>query len=307
VLSRRLGRSLGIDPIMPKTCNFSCVYCQLGRTRPLVNERQEHVPCADVLRDLKSVLREREPGTLDWVTFVGSGETTLHARLGLLIRQVKELTSLPVAVITNGSLLYDSAVRDDLQAADAVLPSLDAGTPALFRRMARPHPQCTFERLVEGLIAFRQEYHGNLWLEVMLVSGLNDSEQALRAIEATARRIAPDEIHIILPDRPPAESYVRPPDEAALTRAVAILGTAARIVAPAHGAIELDTPASAADVVMDIITRHPMRQAELEAYLPGRGATAVAEALSELESRGRACRVERYGECFWRAVESSPP
>ena len=169
VPSRRLGQSLGIDPVPLKTCNWNCVYCQLGRTRPLTNERKNYFPPEDIVAQVQEAMETHKPGEIDWVTFVGSGETTLHAGLGLMIWRVKSLTQLPVAVITNGSLLYLPDVREELAAADAVLPTLDAGNARLYQKINRPHPEITFERIKEGLSAFRKEYQGKLWVEVMLI------------------------------------------------------------------------------------------------------------------------------------------
>ncbi len=172
VPSKRLGQSLGIDPIPLKTCNWNCVYCQLGRSVPLSNQRCEFFPRQAILQEIEQALQASSPGKIDWVTFVGSGETTLHSGLGWLIRQTKQITPLPVAVITNGALLYLPEVRRDLMAADAVLPTLDAGNASLYRRINRPWPRLTFERQVSGLTAFRREFRGRLWVEVMLIHGL---------------------------------------------------------------------------------------------------------------------------------------
>ena len=179
VPSRRLGQSLGIDPIPLKTCNWNCVYCQLGRSRPLTNIQREYIPRRAILEEIKQVLSRYQPGEIDWITFVGSGEPTLHSGLGWLISEVKALTTLPVAVITNGARLYQPETRRQLALADAVLPSLDAGNPRLYRKINRPWPKLTFEHLVEGMVAFRQEYQGKLWLEIMLIRGLNDTVRIL--------------------------------------------------------------------------------------------------------------------------------
>ena len=302
VPSRRLGRSLGIDPVPLKTCNFSCVYCQLGRTRRLVDERREHLPEKDILKQVADALERVPAEAIDWITFVASGEPTLHAGLGSMIRRVKDLAPRPVAVITNGSLLHLPAVRRDLEAADAVLPSLDAGSEELFRRIARPHPACTWERLVQGLIAFRQAYHGRLWLEVMLIAGLNDSTAALSDIASVAREIAPDGINISLPSRPPAEAWVECPDIDARARAETILGSVAPVVpAAATGA---GTGVSVADdeALLDIITRHPMRREELCELFDGWTVARVAATLTDLEADGRARRVVRHGASFWTAA-----
>jgi len=301
VPSRRLGQSLGIDPVPLKTCNWNCVYCQLGRSRPLVNERLDYFPPEDILAEVDKTLTAHKPGEIDWVTFVGSGETTLHASIGWLIREVKALTPLPVAVITNGALLYLPEIRTDLSAADAVLPSLDAGNPQLYREINRPHPEVTFQRLLEGLIAFREGYQGKLWVEVMLVRELNDTEPALREIAAALQRIQPDEVHIVQPTRPPVETWVQPPDDEGLLRARAILGDIANIVHPASGSFDLSGNESLVDAVVGIITRHPMREDELIYTLAHWTPGAISDALEALADSGQAQVVKRCGVRFWSA------
>lgn len=307
VPSRRLGQSLGIDTIPLKTCNWNCIYCQLGRTVPLTNERREYFPRHDILAEVKQALATHTLDEIDWVTFVGSGEPTLHIGLGWLIREVKQLTDHPVAVITNGSLLYRPEVREELCAADAVLPTLDAGTPELYRTINRPHSDLTFERLVAGLIAFRQQYTGKLWIEVMLVRGLNDTEPALRDIATILRQIKPDEVHINLPTRPPAETWVQPPDEEGLMRATVILGDIAHVVHPAEGTFDLSGCTNPIEAVVGIITRHPMREQELVRTLDRWAPGQVEHALAELEASGQAQAVERYGTRFWSAAASHYP
>jgi wyosine [tRNA(Phe)-imidazoG37] synthetase (radical SAM superfamily) len=307
VPSRRLGQSLGIDTIPLKTCNWNCVYCQLGRTKPLTNERKEYFPPEEILAEVRHALSAHQPSEIDWVTFVGSGEPLLHSGMGYLIRQVKSMTDLPVAVITNGSLLYQPVVRQELLPADAVLPSLDAGTPGLYRHINRPHGDLTFDRLLSGLIDFRSEYRGKLWVEVMLVHGLNDTSEALWSLVEVLRLVQPDAVHINLPTRPPAETWVQPPDEESLMRAMAILGNIAQVIHPAEGSFDLSGFDNPVDAVIGIITRHPMRQGELERTLDRWSPGRVGEVLAELEGSGRAQVVERYGERFWSAAPSHYP
>ena len=192
VLSRRLGRSLGIDPIPPKTCNWNCIYCQLGRTVPLQVERAEYVPTQEILEEVEEVSSALDADDVDWVTFVGSGEPLLHSNIGGLIRGVQRLTRVPVALITNGALLAYPEIREEVLAADAVLPTLDAGTTDLYRQINRPHPSISLQEHVNGLKAFRRQYSGRLLLEVMLVQGLNDSEEALLHIADFIGEIRPD-------------------------------------------------------------------------------------------------------------------
>jgi wyosine [tRNA(Phe)-imidazoG37] synthetase (radical SAM superfamily) len=307
VPSRRLGQSLGIDTIPLKTCNWNCVYCQLGRSVPLVNQRRNYFLPEAILAEVQLALAAHQPGTIDWITFVGSGEPTLHVGLGLLIRQVKTLTDRPVAVITNGSLLFLPEVRQELSSADAVLPTLDAGSPQLYRKINRPHPDITFEHLVEGLIAFRQMYHGKLWVEVMLVRGLNDTEQALRDIAAILRQIEPDQVHINLPTRPPAEPWVQPPDDEGLMRATVILGHTAHVVRPIEGTFDLGSGDHLIEAIIGIITRHPLRDEELRHALMKWPSGQVEEALAELAASGQAQVFERYGTRFWSAAGSRYP
>ena len=302
VPSRRLGQSLGIDPVPLKTCNWNCVYCQLGRSQPTVNQRKLFYPPDEICVQVQAALEAHAPGDIDWVTFVGSGETCLHAGLDEMVRTVKGLTDLPVAVITNGSLLYLPEVREALLPADAVMPSLDAGSVELYKRINRPHPDATFERLIDGLMRFRKAYSNQLWVEVMLVKGLNDTEKTLSEIAQILIQINPDEVHLVHPTRPPVETWVRPPDEEGMLRAQAILGEVAEIILPAMGSFDLSGEEDLLDAIVGIITRHPMQESELidvlEAWSPG----DVRQTLADLRAGGQAQIVERQGVRFWRAA-----
>ena len=305
VPSRRLGQSLGIDPIPFKTCNWSCVYCQLGRTAPFTVERQDFYPPDEIVAGVKAAVAGHGAREIDWITFVGSGEPTLHASLGSMIRAVKAFTEIPVAVITNGSLLSRDEIRQELAAADAVLPSLDAGSDRLFRRINRPARQFTFDRHVSGLVAFRRAYGGNLWVETMLLRDLNDSVEALTDLAVIFRRIGPDQIHITLPTRPAGERWVRPAEQEGLMRASAVLGEIAHVLPPTEeGTFDLSGYDKVVDAVIGVITRHPMREAQLvqtlDQWTPGQ----VTQALEELAASKRARLVTRHAERFWTSVDA---
>jgi wyosine [tRNA(Phe)-imidazoG37] synthetase (radical SAM superfamily) len=267
----------------------------------MTNERREYNPTETILEEVSLALENHSHGKIDWVTFVGSGEPTLHSRLGEMIRQVKAKTSLPVAVITNGALLYLPEVRADLFQADAVMPTLDAGNADLYRKINRPWPELTFERLVNGLIAFRTGYTGKLWVEVMLIHGTNDTEEALRSLSSVLERIQPDQVHLSLPIRPPAESWVQPTDEEGLLCAQAILGEVAQVLSPVQGEFDLQGFDNISEAVLSIITRHPMREDELIVTLQRWPDKDVHQILQNLLESGRAQIVKRYGVRFWSA------
>lgn len=178
VPSRRLGISLGVSPIPKKTCNYSCIYCQLGKTDHFTNTREMFFPVAEILMEFDAFLKSGV--SFDVVTIVGEGEPTLYLGLGELILGIKERTDKSVAVITNGALLYDAALRAELGLADIVLPTLDAYDTVSFRKINRPHRSIDFEKVNEGLITFSKEYTGSLWIEIMLIDGINDDDESLR-------------------------------------------------------------------------------------------------------------------------------
>ena len=208
VPSRRLGRSLGVDALTFKSCSFDCVYCQLGRTTNHTIERKEYIPTADILDEVRRKLENGDKP--EYISFAGSGEPTLHSGLGDIIRGIKAMTDVPVVVFTNGSLLWMPEVRADLAAADVVIPSLDGGDAALLDKVNRPAASLDFDRIVEGLIAFRGAFNGQIWLEVMLLGGISDDDASVDAIARLAERIRPDKVQINSVCRPPAETYALP-------------------------------------------------------------------------------------------------
>jgi len=204
VPSRRLGRSLGIDVIPPKTCSFDCVYCESGRTTCHTLERKVFVPPERIIQDLRNHLSDH-PGQTDILTLSSAGEPTLYSALGDLLHMVKEnFPELPLAVLTNGSLLWDPQVRKDLRWADIVIPSLDAVTSEVFRTINRPCRGLTVDAILEGLLAFRKEYRGHLRVEVLLVSHHNDHPAELARLARVLQAVQPDAVELNTVVRPPA-------------------------------------------------------------------------------------------------------
>ena len=204
VPSRRLGRSLGIDLVPFKTCPYDCIYCQLGRTTDLTLERKPYVPAAPLVAECRQALQTKQPP--DMISLAGSGEPTLNSAIGDVLRGLKSFTEIPVAVLTNGALLWQKEVQEALMPADRVLPSLDAGHGRLFQKVNRPHPDLSFERMVAGLADFTHRFSGEVWLEVLLLAGLSDTEAEVEKIAAWVNQIQPARVQLNTACRPPAES-----------------------------------------------------------------------------------------------------
>lgn len=202
VPSRRLGLSLGIDLVPYKVCSFDCIYCEVGATTLKTMERKEYVPLEEVMEELEGFLCSE--GSADFITFSGFGEPTLHSRIGELMDWIRGRTKIPMAVLTNSSLLWDPNVRRELARAHVVLPSLDAGSQEVFERINRPHSALKLERIVEGLKIFSREFDGEIWLEILLVKGVNDSSEELERLASLVREISPHRVQLNTVVRPPA-------------------------------------------------------------------------------------------------------
>ena len=207
VPSRRLGFSLGVDVVPFKTCSLDCIYCQLGRTTNKTIERKEYISADDVLKELKEKVVKKEHSRIDYITFSGSGEPTLHSKLGYMIEEIKKITSIPVAVITNGTLLYNLDVQEELEGADVVIPSLDAPDKETFKRINRPYPSLKFEKVISGIKNFSQNFNGKLWLEIMLVKKVNDSLPQIKKFAQIIKEIRCEKIQLNTPVRPSAEEF----------------------------------------------------------------------------------------------------
>jgi len=205
VPSRRLGRSLGIDLVPFKTCTYDCVYCQLGRTTNKTTERKEYVAVEEILSEMERKLAV-EPAP-DFISLAGSGEPTLNARIGDLIVKIKSLTHIPVAVLTNGSLLWMREVQEALMQADLILPSLDAGDEHLFQCVNRPHGEIAFEKVIDGIAEFAGRFPGSVWLEVFLLAGVTGIPAEIEKLAALANRIRPTRVQLNTVSRPPAEEF----------------------------------------------------------------------------------------------------
>jgi wyosine [tRNA(Phe)-imidazoG37] synthetase (radical SAM superfamily) len=239
VPSRRLGRSLGLDLVPFKTCPYDCIYCQLGPTTHLTLERADYVPAEILVAECRDALKTTSKP--DYICLAGSGEPTLNSAVGEVIRGIKKAAEIPVAVLTNGALLWHTEVQEALLAADLVMPSLDAGDAAMFQRINRPHPELAYARMVEGLAAFTRRFAGDVWLEVLLVAGMNGVPGEVAKIAAQVDRIQPARVQLNTVCRPPAEADARPLPGDALGRLADSLAVPVDII----GRVPPDAPPEA--------------------------------------------------------------
>ncbi|MFX1516372.1 MAG: radical SAM protein [Promethearchaeota archaeon] len=257
VPSRRLGQSLGISPIPEKTCNYNCIYCQLGKTTNFTNHRTHFFNPKEILSEISEALKQERK--IDYITFVGEGEPTLSKDLGVLIDKIKALSSVPIAVITNGSLFSSKTVRQELRNADVIIPTFDAGNSRLFRYINRPHKEISFENLVVGLKKLRQEFNNEIWIEVMLLKGINDSNETLEEIKGFLDKFRPNKVQINIPSRPPSEQWVKIPDTTTLTLGKLILGSTQVLPLNEIGLVNSNLFKTPVDAIFFITKRHPLR------------------------------------------------
>lgn len=208
VPSRRLGMSLGIDLVPHKVCSLNCIYCECGSTTKLTIDRKEYVPYDIVIKELEHYFRNNTAP--DYITFSGSGEPTLNSRIGDVIQFIKHnIPGIPIAVLTNGTLLYQKQVRKELLEADVVLPSLDAASDLTFRKINRPFHGLNINQYIQGLVDFRSEFKGKIWLEVFIIPGYNDNINDLDLLKKAFERINQESIQLNTLDRPGAVSKIR--------------------------------------------------------------------------------------------------
>ena len=256
VPSRRLGFSLGIDTIPFKTCSLDCIYCQLGRTTNKTVERKEYIKAEKILKELEKVLEKGK--RIDYITFSGSGEPTLNSKIGEMIKRIKKLTSIPVAVLTNGTLLYLPQMQEELSQADIVIPSLDAVSQDIFKKVNRPHPSLNIDRIISGISSFSKEFKGKIWLEIMLVKGINDSLEEMRKTAKITEDINIEKIQLNTVVRPPAEEFAQALSLEELKGIKAILGEKCEIIAEFKREQQKAYKKDVEDVILTMVKRRPV-------------------------------------------------
>ncbi|RKY81275.1 radical SAM protein [candidate division KSB1 bacterium] len=304
VPSRRLGISLGIDLVPPKTCQLNCIYCECGRTTNLTLDRKEYVPVIPAILELKDYL-DNNP-LPDYVTFSGAGEPTLNSGIGRIIETIKEdYPAIKIAVLTNGTSLYDTEVRKELLPADVVLPSLDAVSENIFKKINRPHSALEINRIIEGLSDFRNEFKNQIWLEIFIVPGLNDSEEELALIKGAVQKIKPDRIQLNTLDRPGAVHDIRAATREELLRVMRILDLDnTEIVARAPRQKIASYRKDIESAILETIARRPMTVEDI-AQILGLHTNEINKYLDDLEHVDKIQHVIQQQSVFYKLKSES--
>lgn len=314
VNSRRLGRSLGIDLFREKICNLNCVYCEVGPTTVPVNRRGRYSPTREILAEITEFCADpHRLAAVDVLTVTAKGEPTLHLDLGVILRHIKSLTDKPVAVLTNGTTLADDEVREALQLADIVVPSLDAVRAESFSKVDRPARGLTVEAIINGLRDFSRAYRGRLWLEILLVRDINDADADIDALLPVLTTLRLDRIQLNTVVRPPADPGARPVAEARLAeiarRLQAALTVPVDLPSPVVGfgderdAAPLPTadaePAALRQAIIQMVRRRPCTAADIDRVFHLGGAEKIEQLLASLVASGTLRILTHAGDRFY--------
>jgi wyosine [tRNA(Phe)-imidazoG37] synthetase (radical SAM superfamily) len=270
VPSRRLGRSLGINNIPPKICTYSCVYCQVGKTYNLSNERKEFYKVEEIKNQVSKKINElkKQKEEIDFLSFVPDGEPTLDINLGKEIEILKD-HGIPIAVITNGSLMDRADVRKDLSKANWVSVKIDAVSEKVWKKINRPHPDLSLKDILEGITEFSKHYKGSLYTETMLIKDVNTRKKEIEEIADFIRILKINKAYISIPTRPPASKSAEVPDEAIINMAYNLFTERNLKVELLSGYSEEEFPSTknVSEEILSITSVHPMREKDVKNIL----------------------------------------
>ena len=289
VPSRRLGLSLGIDLIPFKTCTYDCIYCESGRTTNLTIDRKEYVPIKDVCKELDDFLEKRPE--LDYLTFSGSGEPTLHSGIGKVLKYIKKkFPEYKTALITNACFFDDPSLRKELYLFDVILPSLDAVSEFVFRKLNRSHKKIDNNSIIKGLIDFRKEYSGEIWLEIFIIEGINDVSIEVEKFKKAVKSIHPDKLQLNTLDRPGAEKGVKAATLEAVNDFSEKIEYPVEVIADFYsGKNTRKNYDDIEDTILKMLKRRPMTLADISSSL-GIEISSTEDVLMKITSKGKILR-----------------
>lgn len=303
VPSRRLGMSLGVDLVPRKVCSLDCIYCEVGKTTSLTLERKEYIPYEKLSLELEDYFNTQPDP--DYFTFSGSGEPTLNVAIGKVIQFIrKNKPQIPIAVLTNGTLLPDPRVRAELLEASLILPSIDAATQGVMNRINRPVRELSVADHIQGLIDFRKEFSGAIWLEVMIIPGYNDHPEELDALKNAIQKIHPDRIQLNTLDRPGVLEEIRAATANELNQ-ISKYWNLENVEIISKSSSRKTSQAYLADIegaILETISRRPCTLDDLSQML-NLHVSEINKYLDSLESEGRISVVWQERGLFYRSNE----
>ncbi len=291
VPSRRLGLSLGVDLLPFKTCTYDCIYCQLGRTTCKTVECKDFFEVSEIVAQLKERLGRIKP---DVITFSGSGEPTLYSKIDLLVKKIKEISDIKIALLTNGSLFWKEEIRKKVLDIDIILPTLSSVSEDIFRKIHRPHPSLSISKITEGLLRLREEYQGKIYLELFFVKGINDNDKEVYLLKKTVERLCPDKIQINTAVRPPSESWVSAVESKRLREIKEAFGRNAEVISE-----RTKFSVKGMSDILEMAKRRPIRKTDV-ANLLGISIKEAEAMLKGLEIKGEIFGYKYQGEIYYR-------
>ena len=302
VPSRRLGRSLGINNIPSKYCSYSCIYCQVGRTKNLTIKRRKFYDVSSILNELIPVLNRLGEKSIDYITFVPDGEPTLDINLGKIAREIREITNIPLAILTNSSLLFMEDVRNDLTYFNLVSLKIDSVIDKIWRKINRPYGKLDINKILEGIIEFRDIYNGKIITETMIIKNINDSIENFKSNIDFISGIDVDKAYISIPIRPPAEKWVLPPTKDKIVEAHEIyrekLGDRVELLIKPEGEKFLSSTGEIVEDFLATISVHPMREDYVYKFIEKSG-EIPSKILKKLLEEKKISRIKYRGKYFY--------
>jgi len=300
VPSRRLGLSLGVDLIPAKTCSFDCLYCQVGKTTKRTVDPEPFVPVHEVVEEVRKKLLKCVP---DAITLAGSGEPTLHSEIDLVITSIKKITDTRVVVLTNGSLFWKEDVRNRVLEADVIMPTLTSAYDHTFRMIHRPHPELDLNTIVDGLTKLRQDYKGQMFLELVFLAGINDTEKEIQGLKVLIDRISPEKIQLNTVVRPPADSRALSLDIKKLEEIMVYLGKKAEIVAEPRMTGRIIEKSSLISRFLEMVKRRPLKPDDIASSL-NLSVEEMEDLVKGLLIKGYIRKQEHSGAIYYLSNES---
>jgi len=299
VPSRRLGLSLGVDLIPPKTCTFDCLYCQVGRTTSRTLDPKAFVPVREVIGEIKKKILKNAPDT---ITLAGSGEPTLYSEIDQVIDSIKEITEIKVALLTNGALFWKEEIRQRVLKADIIMPTLSSAFDHTFREIHRPHPGLDLATIINGLKMLRQDYKGQIFLEVVFLAGVNDTKREVEALKNLVEQISPEKIQLNTVVRPPADSKAISLDRKRLEEINLIFGEKSEIVAEIPIKIKTRKEEHLISSLLDMVKRRPLKQIDIVNAL-GLSTDETEDLIKGLLIKGYIRRQSHSGDIYFLSNE----